>query len=114
MEKELKEIKGFKGYFINNQGEIFSTLSGKIKQKKTSKRNYKKTNDYDVVHIMKEGKRYKRFVHRLVYETFVGDIPTGYQIDHINEIKNDNRLENLQLLTQQENIRKYWENKNKC
>ena len=113
MEKELKQIENFKGYFINEIGEVFSNLSGKLKKKKTSKRNYKKTNDYNVVHLMKDKKRYKRFVHRLVYETFVGDIPTGYQIDHINEIKDDNRVENLQLLTQQENIQKYWENKNK-
>lgn len=49
-------------------------------------------------------KRYR--VHRLVYETFVGPIPEGYQIDHINEKRQDNRLVNLQVLTQAENVRK--------
>ena len=42
-------------------------------------------------------------VHRLVYETFVGEIPQGYQIDHINTIRTDNSLENLRCVTHAEN-----------
>lgn len=42
-------------------------------------------------------------VHRLVWETFVGEIPCGYQIDHINTIRDDNRLENLRCVTPKEN-----------
>lgn len=41
-------------------------------------------------------------VHKIVYETFVGEIPQGYQIDHINTIKDDNRLENLRCVTPEE------------
>lgn len=43
-------------------------------------------------------------VHRLVYETFVCKIPDGMQIDHINTIKDDNRLENLRIVTPKENM----------
>ena len=42
-------------------------------------------------------------VHRGVYETFVGEIPEGYVIDHINTIRDDNRMENLRLVTPAEN-----------
>lgn len=42
-------------------------------------------------------------VHRLVYETFNDKIPQGYQIDHINTIRDDNRLENLRCVTPKEN-----------
>ena len=45
-----------------------------------------------------------RFIHRIVYETFVGEIPEGYQIDHINTNKLDYRLENLRLVTAKENM----------
>ena len=44
-------------------------------------------------------------MHRLVYETFIGEIPDGMQVDHINGIRHDNRLENLRLATHQTNQR---------
>lgn len=49
-------------------------------------------------------KKYQVSVHRLVFETFVGEIPQGYQIDHINTVSDDNRLENLRLVTPKENM----------
>ena len=41
--------------------------------------------------------------HRLVYEAFCGPIPDGMQINHKNGDKADNHLENLELMTAQEN-----------
>ena len=46
------------------------------------------------------------YVHRFVYECFNGIIPDGKVIDHVNNIKDDNRLCNIQLMTQQENCKK--------
>ena len=43
--------------------------------------------------------------HRLIYEYFEGPIPEGFQVDHINNVRTDNRIENLQLLTNKENVR---------
>ena len=43
-------------------------------------------------------------VHRLVYAWFHNYVPEGMVVDHINNIKTDNRIENLQLLTPSENI----------
>lgn len=44
-----------------------------------------------------------KFVHRVVYETFVGEIPSGMEIDHINTNRDDNRVENLLLTTHKGN-----------
>ena len=43
-------------------------------------------------------------VHRIVYTWFHGESPEGLVIDHINNIKTDNRIENLQAITPGENI----------
>ena len=47
------------------------------------------------------GKTYT--VHRIVWETFKGEIPEGMEIDHINAVRSDNRLENLKCVTHTEN-----------
>jgi hypothetical protein len=41
--------------------------------------------------------------HRFIYSYFRGEIPEGLVIDHINGDKSDNRLNNLQAITQYEN-----------
>ena len=43
------------------------------------------------------------YEHRIVWEMHNGAIPEGMQVDHINGIRDDNRIENLQLLTLVEN-----------
>jgi len=53
-------------------------------------------NGYETT-CVKNNKSY--LVHRLVWEVVCGKIPNGLMIDHINRIRNDNRIENLRLVT---------------
>ena len=50
-------------------------------------------------------------VHRFIWECFNGLLPEGNVIDHINSVKDDNRLCNLQSTTQQENCEKAAKNR---
>lgn len=43
--------------------------------------------------------------HRVVWRMFHGAIPAGMQIDHINGCRSDNQIENLRLVTKDENAR---------
>ena len=45
--------------------------------------------------VRKDGKKYNRFVHRLVANAFLPKPNEDQIIDHINGIRNDNRPENL-------------------
>ena len=63
---------------------------------------------YLVCTVRKHGQNGQKgyMVHRFVYECFNGKIPDGKVIDHVNNIKDDNRLCNLHLMTHQENCKK--------
>lgn len=43
---------------------------------------------------------------RIIYAWFYGEVPAGYVVDHIDNNPLNNNIENLQLLTQRENLRK--------
>lgn len=60
-------------------------------------------NGYYVVHLSKGNKHTSKLVSRLVAEAFIPNIDNKPQIDHINTVRTDNRVENLRWCTQQEN-----------
>ena len=53
----------------------------------------------------KNGKRFNIPFHRIVWETFNGEIPEGLEIDHMDNNRKNNALSNLQLVTRAENNR---------
>jgi hypothetical protein len=59
------------------------------------------TNGYGYRVLQIKGKFH--FVHRMVWESVHGPIPEGMVINHINGVKSDNRIENLEVCTHSEN-----------
>lgn len=98
-----KDIKGFNGlYSISNIGRIkrleHKDSMGRLKQEKTLtvKKRWKR---YINVELWKESKRYVYSLHRLVYETFIGNIHNDNFIHHKDGNKENNRVDNLEQLT---------------
>ena len=59
---------------------------------------------YPTIYIANGSKKGKIYlIHRLMWEAFNGPIPEGYQIDHIDRDKQNNKLSNLRLATASEN-----------
>ena len=58
------------------------------------------------VHQIGRSKKKTVRVHRLVWETYNGEIPIGKEIDHIDSDKKNNKLDNLQLLNHSANCKK--------
>lgn len=98
MENEIwKPIKGQEGkYEISNQGQYHRYPVPRHKERY----GYGSLIGRGYLRIAIDKKT--KYIHNLVYEAFVGDIPDGYEVHHKNFIKTDNRLENLELLTKEE------------
>ena len=95
-----RNIPNYEGlYQVSNLGRIKSFYGLKEKILKPSRDRY----GYYQVFLYKNSIKKWYSVHRLVWEAFNGSIPENMQVNHINEIKSDNRLENLNLMTCKEN-----------
>lgn len=99
--KEIwRDIKEFKDYQVSNQGRVWNKRTGNLLSERHHSSGYRTV-------ILKKRNRIKCcYVHRLVAETFlINDDPINKtQVNHINEIKTDNRECNLQYCTSKENI----------
>lgn len=97
MENEIwKPVLGYEeNYFVSNKGRV-KNKKGYIMKPLNNAKGYLRAQ-------LSFGKPTKKFIHRMVWESFNGSIPEGMQINHLNEIKSDNRLENLSLCTPKEN-----------
>ena len=97
MQEKWKDVKGFEGLY-----EVSDF--GNVRNKKT-KHLFKVdvTNSYAKVALSKEGKRLKRYVHRIVFESHLGPLVEGYQINHKDFNRLNNRVSNLEQVTVFEN-----------
>lgn len=102
--EEWRDIKGYEGlYQISSEGRVKSLpRNGTIKNERILKLSAHHTG-YIVVSLHKNNIGKTHIVHLLEWEAFYGPIPEGMQVNHINERKDDNRLENLNLMTPKEN-----------
>jgi len=100
-----KDIKDYEGlYQVSNLGRVKSLKFGKERILKVKLNSI----GYVSVNLSKYGKQKSRTAHQLVAMAFLNHKPCGYKlvVDHINTIKTDNRLENLQVITHRENLSK--------
>ena len=100
-----KDIKDYEGlYQVSNYGRVKSL--GRKKGGGLSDRyiGNEDKQGYIKVCLSKNGKVKHWQIHRLVYETFIGLIPDGMVINHKDQNPSNNRIENLEVCTQKENV----------
>lgn len=60
---------------------------------------------YHVVQPVINGKNVMKYIHHLVAEAFIGPRPDGFDINHRDGVKTNNRVDNLEYVTHAENMR---------
>jgi hypothetical protein len=116
---ELTELVDFPDYWAHPNGTIYTTKvsprynpNGELRLLKPS---YNKSG-YLYLGVWVEGpnnrsKRYWPRAHRIIYQTLVGDIPDGYEIDHIDNNRQNNSIDNLRIVTRSQNMKKAYARK---
>lgn len=113
MQKEIwRDVKGFEGrYLVSNYGNIKTIIKGNnlILKPGVCKSGYLN------VRLFQSKKGHSRYVHQLVAIAFLNHIPNRSKIvvDHIDNDKSNNNLNNLQIISCRENTARGKINKNK-
>lgn len=116
--EEWRDIPGYEGFYqASSEGRVRSvdrvlvrsngrshTVRGKVLRPGISSR-------YSMVVLRNEDGVNGKTVHSIVAETFIGPRPDGMVIDHKDENTENNRPNNLEYVTQRENVRRFHKNK---
>lgn len=98
-----KKIIDFEKYEISDEGYVYNTCTERIQKQKIAGRGYPQ------VSFWKDGKRYYRYIHRLVAEYFIEN-PNNYDcVNHKDGNKLNNNVNNLEWCTNKQNMRHAFE-----
>lgn len=103
-------LPGFEHYLVSKFGRLYNTKIRYLFNKKPDKQGYINCQITDI-----DGKQSHKSIHILVALTFIPNPENKPTVDHINRVRNDNRVENLRWATYSEQIKNRSEPKNtKC
>ncbi len=91
---------------LDSKGRIWRNYSGNQYNSYKCKRHRAEqitTKGYYCISVHINKKRYGAMAHRLIWQMKYGNIPDGYEINHKNGVKTDNRIKNLEAVTPSRN-----------
>lgn len=97
----FKEIKEYPAYSISTEGRIRKNSNQKLLTPSKQPNGYMKVNLFTG-----DGRRKKEYVHRLVALTFIPNENHCPEVNHIDCVRDNNKVSNLEWVTREENIRK--------
>lgn len=105
--EEWRDIKRYQGlYQISNLGRVKrlkrKSSNGRVLEERILK-NQVERKGYIGISLQVDGVKHREKIHRLIAEEFIPNPKNKAEVNHINGIKNDNRIENLEWVTPGEN-----------
>lgn len=100
-EERWRAIPNYPGYVVSDEGRVGSCMKSEFKLRKLRK----DSDGYVIVDLRKDGRYHTTKVHHLVLSAFVAPRPEGYECDHVNTLRDDNRVSNLRWVSSLENHR---------
>ena len=101
--KNFKTIPDYPNYAINKNGDVFNKRLKIIMKSRFDKYGYKRIN------LSKHNEKKTIYIHQLVARTYLPNKNNYPCVDHINAIRDDNRLENLRWCSvKQNNWFRFW------
>ena len=94
----IKKIEGYKEYQVLSNGDIIGIFGKKLKP-------ILNVNGYITYGLFNNGKHRRFLGHRIIAKCFIPNPKNKPQVNHINGVKTDNRVENLEWCTGSENQR---------
>ena len=93
----MKPIPNYPNYSITEDGKVWSHKNNKFLKSNTNRFGY------EYINLCNENGNISKTIHRLVALAFIENIDNKSDVNHINGIKTDNRVENLEWATRTEN-----------
>lgn len=98
--KNMSKFRDYSNYEVYDDGHIWSYKTKRFLKPTTMPNGYQVVNLYD-----NDGKTKQYYLHRVVYEAVTGEpIPSDMEINHRSEVKTENMISNLELVTHKENL----------
>jgi hypothetical protein len=106
MNEIFKPIPTWEGmYEVSNLGNIVSLF----RNKRLTRKLRLDKDGYLLVTLKCIGREQTIKAHRAVISAFVGSCPDDMEVNHINGVRNDNRLSNLEYVTKSQNHIRAWD-----
>ena len=100
-----KAVAGWSAYEVSDLGRVRRCLPGKGTWVGRILKPNRHRQGYLLYRLMQDGLQRDVLGHVLIAEAFLGGIPEGLECNHGNGIKEDNRVENIEIVTHSENMR---------